>query len=617
MSQNEFKEEEFNTESLDISLWKQILKMLWERRNLLYWLLFFNFVVTVAEVIFPLMNRYAIDVFVVDQNTSTLTTFIIIDLILVIITAVAVYGFIRMGGKIENAFAYDVRKKAFNKLQELSFSYFDKTPSGWIIARMTSDISRLSEVVSWGVFDICYGLMMMSFISVIMFVTNWKLAILALVIVPFMFIIANYFQKRILIQYRDVRKINSQITGAFSEGISGAKTTKTMVLEEYHAREFKDLTSSMRQKSIKAAYFNALFFPIILTLGSVSTALLLWQGGQSVLMKTIEFGTLVMFIQYSRQFFDPVFMISGWLAELQMAQASAERVLQLLNTESQIVDREEVIAEYGTVLEPKPEAYPSIEGNVEFEDVTFYYNEDEPVLTNFDLKVKAGERIALVGETGSGKSTIVNLICRFYEPVKGSVKIDGVDYRDRSIGWLHANLGYVLQAPHLFSGTIMENIRFGRLDATDEEIIEAAKTVNAYDFIMEMDQGFESEVGEGGGRLSTGQKQLISFARAILANPAIFVLDEATSSIDTETEQIIQHAIENLMFGKTSFIIAHRLSTIVDCDRILVIKKGQIVEEGTHQTLLDLRGYYYRLYTNQYQEDQTSDLLKINDFQSE
>ena len=304
-------------------------------------------------------------------------------------------------------------------------------------------------------------------------------------------------------------------------------------------------------------------------------------------------------------------MISGWLAELQMAQASAERVLSLLNTESEITDTPEVIEKYGTILNPKPENYEPIIGNVAFKDIVFHYNPDEPVLKDFNLEIKAGQSIALVGETGSGKSTIVNLLCRFYEPISGEVLIDGVDYRSRSIGWLHSKLGYVLQAPHLFSGTVMENIRFGRLDASDEEVIEAAKTVNAYGFISQLEQGFNTEVGEGGGRLSTGQKQLVSFARAVLANPSIFVLDEATSSIDTETEQIIQHAIDHLMVNKTSFIIAHRLSTIVNCDRILVIRKGEIVEDGTHHELLRQKGYYYRLYTNQYQEDLQNEVLNL------
>lgn len=604
MQQNQFKEEEFESKNIDISLWKQIFKLLFKRKRYIVALISFNIIVVLCDVLFPIMNQYAINNFVMGESDGGLTIplFAVLYGVLIIAITIGVYGFIRMGGKIESYFSYDVRKLAFEKLQTLPFSYFDKTPSGWIIARMTSDISRLAEIVSWGLLDIFYGIIVMIFITVIMVRVDWRLALMALAVFPIMLAIAVWFQKKILVQYRDVRKVNSQITGAFSEGISGAKTTKTLSLEESNDRAFRSLTGSMRNKSVKAAYFNALFFPIILSLGSISTAVLLWQGGQQAMMEAIKYGTLVMFLQYARQFMDPVFMLSGWLAELQMAQASAERVISLLNTESDLVDTEVVIEKYGTLLNPKETAYESIEGAVEFKDVTFYYNPDEPVLTNFNLKVNPGESVALVGETGSGKSTLVNLLCRFYEPISGEIRFDGTDYRERSVGWLHSNIGYVLQAPHLFSGSIFDNIRFGRLDATEEEVIEAAKTVHAYDFIMTMDKGFDSEVGEGGGRLSTGQKQLISFARAILANPAFFVLDEATSSIDTETEQIIQHAIDELMEGKTSFIVAHRLSTIVDCDRILVIDKGRILEEGNHESLMRKKGRYYMLYTNQYHE---------------
>lgn len=327
----------------------------------------------------------------------------------------------------------------------------------------------------------------------------------------------------------------------------------------------------------------------------------------------IAIGTLFMFTQYASSFFEPLRNISGILAQLQMAQASAERVLSLLETEPTLIDSEEVIEKYGTILEPKLEAYEPIIGDIEFKNVDFHYLESEPILKNFNLVVKPKQRIALVGETGSGKSTLVNLICRFYEPINGEILIDGVDYRQRSIGWLHHNLGYVLQSPHLFSGSVIENIRYGRLDASDEEVIEAAKLVDAHDFIMNLDEGYQTDVGEGGGRLSTGQKQLISFARAIIANPAIFILDEATSSIDTETEVVIQHAIENVLKEKTSFIIAHRLSTIVSCDRILVIKRGNVVEEGTHQELLDMKGYYHTLYTNQFKEQMEIESLKKMD----
>jgi len=381
-------------------------------------------------------------------------------------------------------------------------------------------------------------------------------------------------------------------------------TTKTLVREEENLKEFKDLTQEMYSSSVKAAVFSSIYFPVVITLGSIGTALALWFGGKAVLAQAIGFGTLSAFITYANQFFGPIRELARIIAEFQNAQASAERVMAMINTEPDIKDTPEVIEKYGTEFEPKRENWEEIKGDISFKNVHFYYKEGEEVLEDFNLEVKRGESIALVGETGSGKSTIVNLLCRFYEPVKGQILIDGVDYRERSQLWLQSNIGYVLQAPHLFSGTVKENIRYGRLDATDEEIIEAAKMVNAHDFIMRMEHGYDTEVGEGGNRLSTGEKQLISFARAIIADPKILVLDEATSSIDTETEQIIQDAIGKLLKGRTSFIIAHRLSTIRSADRILVIKDGRMVEQGSHRELMKQRGYYYRLYTNQFREEQ-------------
>jgi len=427
--------------------------------------------------------------------------------------------------------------------------------------------------------------------------------------VPILAFVTFYFQKRVLRSYRKVRKFNSVITNDFNEGINGAKTTKTLVLEDTNFKEFKNDTAKMRESSVKAAKIVSIYRPLVTFLSSFTLALILWIGGTLVFKKTIGFGILMMFTEYAQRFFEPLQSIAMIMQEIQMAQASGERIISLMNSEIKLKDSDEVIARYGTILDPKPQEYEKIKGDVEFRNVDFSYIEEEPVLTDFNLKVNAGQTIALVGETGSGKSTIVNLLCRFYEPVKGQLLIDGVDYRERSIGWLHSNLGYVLQAPHLFSGTIKDNIRFGKLDATDEEIENAAKLVHAHEFIMQFKDGYQTDVGESGSRLSTGQKQLISFARAILADPAIFVLDEATASIDTETEHIIQNAIETIMSERTSFVVAHRLSTIVNADRILVIKKGKIVEDGTHSSLMKLKGYYYRLYTNQFEEDMVRESL--------
>lgn len=607
-----FEEQEFNTDHLDTKLWSRVLKHFFVYKKDLT-IIFISMVLTAGvDIAFPLLNRFAIDFFVLKNgDLNQLWPFGLGYGLLILIQVFVVYFFIKYTGKVEMQFAYDIRKQAFKKLQELSFSYYDKTPQGWIMARMTSDIGRLADIVSWSIIDLIWGSTLIIGVSIVMLVVNWKLALLVLVVVPFLAYISVIFQKKILQRYRLTRKINSKITAAYSEGILGAKTTKTMGLEDQQSSEFRELTYSMKSESVKAAILSAAFMPIVMALGAFSSSMLIWLGGQQVLVGTIAFGTLVLFTQYATQFFEPLRQIARLLAEFQMAQASAERVLSLLNAEVDLVDREDVIAQYGTILEPKPEAYEKVKGDVEFDHVGFYYKKEEPVLVDFNLSVKAGQTIALVGETGSGKSTIVNLICRFYEPKQGVIRIDGVDTKDRSMGWLHSNLGYVLQAPHLFSGTIKENIRYGNLNASDEAIIEAAKRVSAHEFIMNMENGYDTEVGEGGGRLSTGQKQLISFARAILANPSIFILDEASSSIDTETEQIIQSAIESVLQDKTTFIIAHRLSTIVNADRILLIDKGEIVEDGTHSQLMHLKDRYYRLYTNQFNEDRQNELLQI------
>lgn len=389
----------------------------------------------------------------------------------------------------------------------------------------------------------------------------------------------------------------------------GAKTTKTLVREEANYQEFTVLTQRMYTSSVRAATLSAIYLPIVISLGMLATAYAVWKGGYDVFTGLVTLGTLQVFVNYTVSFFEPVQQIARIFADLQSSQAAAERVMTLIEAEPELKDSPEVVRRYGDSFAPKRENWPALEGSVEFDHVSFRYKEGESVLEDFNLSVRAGETIALVGETGSGKSTIVNLVCRFYEPTEGRVKIDGVDTRERSQLWLQSNLGYVLQTPHLFSGTIADNIRYGNLNATMEQIQEAAKMVGADGFIERLEKGYDTDVGESGNRLSTGEKQLISFARAILANPRIFVLDEATSSVDTETEQRIQLAIRKLLKGRTSFIVAHRLSTIRSADRILVIDGGKIIEEGAHRELLKRRGVYYNLYTNQFREEQQQRVL--------
>lgn len=610
MSNIQFEEKQYNTDSLDLGLWKRILSLLGSSKKHLIKLGIFMILMAVVDVTRPYLDKIAIDYFAAGNvETNEIIIYAIAYIILIILNGILVSSFTRQSAYIESGFLYDIRDRLFEKVQKLSYSYFDKTPTGWIMARLSSDVGRLAEIFAWSLTDLVWGVAVMIAASVIMLKTNWKLALIVLAIVPLLALVSMWFQVRILKNYRSVRAINSKITGAFNEGITGAKTTKTLVLEDENLREFKQLTSEYRDKSNRAAYFSSAFMPIVIGLSSISLAFILWYGGNQVLLQSMEYGTLLMFTEYASQFFEPLKQIAGIIAELQMAQASAERVLSLLEEEVEITDSEEVIKKFGTVFDGIKENYPKLHGDVEFEHVNFSYIKEEPILEDFNLKVKAGQSIALVGETGSGKSTIINLLCRFYQPTSGRILIDGVDYKERSLGWLHSNIGYVLQTPTLFTGTIKDNIKYGKFDATDEEIVAAAKMVGADSFIEKLDNGYDSDVGEQGSKLSTGEKQLISFARAIVADPALFILDEATSSVDTETEKKIQKAIDVILSQRTSFIVAHRLSTIINADKILVIDKGKIVESGKHDELMAKKGYYYRLYINQFNKDMQNQLL--------
>ena len=596
-------EEQVFTKSIDIGIWKRFFHYASMFKKEFFMLAGVLIALAIFENIPPLMTKFAIDHFIENNSAEGLGLYALVFIVVVLIQAVIVRFFLYFAGRVETGLSYEIRQGGFNRLQSLSFSYFDRTPVGWIMARMIADTNRLSEVIAWGIVDIAWGFATILVILGAMFVLDPRLALITLAVIPFLGIIAWIFQKRLLKAHRLIRRINSRVTGAFNEGITGAKTSKTLRRESENSREFDDMSSELRNRSVHAGVLSSLFIPLVSMLGAVGTALILTFGSRWVLSGTLLTGTLYAFIIYITRIWDPIRHVSRVMADLQSAQASAERVMALLAEESDIIDQPPVIEAYGLEDGFGQKPWPPFNGHITFKDVSFHYGNDEMILENFNLDVKEGQVIALVGDTGSGKSTIVNLACRFYEPTDGSIQIDGVDYRERPLLWLYNHLGYVLQTPHLFSGTIAENIRYGRLTASKQEIEDAAKLVHAHDFIMKMEKGYETEVGEGGNRLSTGEKQLISFARAVLADPRLFVLDEATSSVDTETEQLIQKAIETVLEGRTSFIIAHRLSTIRQADRILLIEAGHIVEDGTHRELMKKRGRYYQLYSNQFVED--------------
>ncbi len=604
-------EEEYQDKKVDLKMWAKLLRFAKPYSKIIGIVIACMITNGIMDVAFSFIQKEVIDNYVTKGIWNGVGKFIAISAVMLVVQCTLIYTFIRLAGQVEAGLTHDIRRDGFKKLQELSFSYYDKTPVGYIMARMTNDASRLGDTIAWTLVDQTWGFTFMLVALITMFLVKWQLALIVLASVPFIVLVSLWFQRRILKAHREARKTNSRITSAFNEGITGARTTKTLVREQLNFKEFSALTGTMRRASIRAIMMSAVFTPIVMTISAISTGLVVWSGGWQVVIGGMTLGDLMFYLTLTTWFFEPIRQATNVFAELQNSQTAVERVLTLLNSEPEIKDRPEVIEKFGDAFDAKRENWPGIVGRVEFRDVSFTYKGGQTVLERFNLTVKAGEKIALVGETGSGKSTIVNLICRFYEPTEGTILIDDEDYRERSQLWLHSNLGYVLQSPHLFSGTIRENIRYGKLDATDEEIEEAARQVGAHDFIVRLEKGYDTEVGEGGGRLSTGEKQLISFARAIIAKPALFVLDEATSSIDTETEGKIQYAIDKLLHGRTSFIIAHRLSTIRNSDRIMVIQKGRVAEEGTHRQLMALRGHYYDLYTNQFREEEENKLLGI------
>ena len=555
-----------------------------------------------VDSVYPLFNRYVINHNIALKTLDTLPKVIILYVITLVLQTVIGYITVLICSRVELHLNRDLRNAAFDHLQTLSFSYFNQNNVGYIHARVLSDTGKIGELCSWKLMDTVWNGSYILFMVVIMFSVNVRLALLLCLLIPVAVVVIILFQRRLVPLNRRVRELNSAITGDINEAITGVRMIKTLAAEDRMNGEFEKDTKSMYETAVHTAHYSALFGSSVTFLSFVALGVVLWQGGMITVQGLMELGTLSVFMSYALGIMEPIQTIINTLTALITIQINIERLDNLLHTESDVADTPEVIEKYGDTFSPKKENWEELYGDVEFRNISFTYPDgEEEVLSDFNMKVPKGSSVAIVGETGAGKSTLVNLVCRFFEPTKGELLIDGRNARERSQLWLHSHIGYVLQTPHLFTGTIRENLIYGKPEATDEEIMEALRLVAAEGIIEKMDNGLDSQVGEGGGALSTGERQLLSFARAILADPRILVLDEATSSVDTVTERKIQEATRIVTEGRTSFVIAHRLSTITDCDIILSVRDGKVIEQGTHKELMAKKGYYYDLVMQQYQ----------------
>ena len=547
--------------------------------------------VSVLDAFFTYLSKQIIDLGIIPGDKEALIRTVNTYITFILIQAAGTFFFIYLVGILGERIRYDLRKKMFHHLQQLSLSYFSQTPVGWIMSRVTSDTERVAELVTWGLLDSAWAFINVLTASYFMVIINWRLALIVLLSLPVMVFLAIKFRTRILYHYRRARRANSRITAALNENITGVKVVKALSREATNLKGFKLLTTQMYSSSFQAAFLSAIFLPAVQTISAISLGIILWRGGLDVKLGIMTIGGIQAFVSYIMFILWPIQDLARVFAEMQNAVASAERIFSLIDTQPSIKNRSEALD------------IKSISGDITFDHVSFQYEDDEPVIKDLSFTVKQGQAVALVGPTGGGKSTIVNLLCRFYEPSSGTILIAGEDYRNLKLQDIQSRIGVVLQTPHLFSGSVRDNIRYGKLSARDEEIEDVAKLAGAHDFITKFEKSYDQNVGEGGNLLSVGQKQLISIARAILSNPEIFVLDEATSSVDTLTEALIQRGMNQLIQGRTSLVIAHRLSTIKHADVIMVIDDGQISEMGSHEKLMRNQGHYYRLYTQQFRQE--------------
>ena len=571
---------------VDINVFKDIIKFYKIEYKKLYMLMFVVVISGILQAVVPLSIKLLTDDFITKQN---LKGFIIAGIgffSLVIISTLAIYSFYVFGGKLEYQVSKEIRKSVFERIEKFSLTNIKKYETGELISRLTSDVQKLSEVFSWGVIDACHSMIVLLISISIMLYLSYTLTLMLFLILPAIYIVTVIFQKNILKFQRKVRDYNSKIIRSYTESLSYIKTIKALGIEDKKKKEFKAYNEKYRKYNLLSILISAIFVPTVMFVASIGVGFAFNFSSISVMRNVMTYGAFLSFLTYSFQIFEPFKMLAQIFTDLKSAQASAERVFQILYEEDEILEEEESDLDF--------------EGNIKFENVSFhYFDDDKLILKDFNFEIKNGESVAFIGSTGSGKSTIVNLICKFYNPTSGGIYLDGINYRNIDKTCLYNNLGYVLQQPQLFSISIKENIKFGNENATDEEILKVCNLLGIDEFISKLPNGIDTVIGETGYNISGGQKQLISFARALIKNPKLLVLDEATSSIDTETEKIIQNKMKDILKGKTSIIVAHRLSTIKHCDKIVLIENGNILEQGTHLELLDKKGIYYKMYISE------------------
>ena len=587
---NHYHEEEILGKAYDSRLARRLLKYLGPYRRVVAISVLLLIIVSGLRLVGPYLTLVAIDQYIMTGNSDGLTPIAVLFL-LVLLVQLGV-GFVQTylmnwtGQKI----MYDLRMEIFTHVQKLHMGFFDRNPVGRLITRITNDVDVLNELFTAGVVSIFGDIFTLAGIVLVMLWLNWKLALVCFSVVPLLFVATMIFKIKVRGSYRWVRRSVAKINAFLQENITGMSVVQIFVQERRKFHQFDERNSEYLKANLQSIFYYAVFYPVVNMLGVVAIALILWSGGSQVLAEMLTLGALVAFIQYSERFYKPISDLSEKLNILQNAMASSERIFSLLDTQPEI-------------LPPSQPRRPAkIEGAIEFKNVSFAYQEDTPVLKDIDLRVNPGEKVAIVGATGAGKSTLINLLCRFYDVQDGEISLDGVRIQDLDLGLLRQSISVVLQDAFLFRGSIEENIRLWGRPLGHQEVSRAARQVHAHEFIQALAGGYSAPVAERGAGLSVGQKQLLAFARALAHDPRLLVLDEATSSVDTETELLIQDALDQLMKDRTCLIIAHRLSTIQNCDRIIVLHKGQIQEEGSHLDLLKERGIYYKLYQLQYKD---------------